>query len=440
MRAAYLHDLRRSLLNRTLLLLLAVLVAAGLGLGYLTASLSAAQQERGYYLVGEVQANASGARLVGLVVSSSGAPAAGARVFYVGPGGREEVATTNASGYVSVELAPGPVAVTVEVGGRNYTLVPAPAAVVGVDLAAREATLVFAAPPSPGLLYYRAYEYQEPEAQLLRIAAARPANATYLGEYGPGIHEVRIRVEPDEPVVVVVLEPVAAPGAPVVAGNVTEYVTAGALMARALRDSALAEAAGVVAEFLPLAGVFLVNDLFARPRATRAIELVLARPITKPELFSSRYLGGLGALAVSAAAASAALGAASWPVLGVAAGPADVAAVFGSLLASLAGLYSLLYLVAALTRRHFLAAAIVLYLALYLANPGLLLAAATGSAWALYVSPYSVASAALQERLAAGLYQLLPEVSYAGLAAAAAAWAAAPALAAAAIYSRSDEA
>ena len=430
MRTAFLYDMRRSMLDRKVLMLLVILIAAGLGLGYLVSRGALVKQEQGYFFVASAQGNASGAYFTGIVLSSSGSPAARARVFYVGPEGHEEVAITNASGCVTVALARGPAVVTLEVDGHNYTLQPTAVAVVGVDLAARKAMLVFAAPQMPGLLYYRAYFYQS-------FVKSR-TNLTYLGDYGPGIHEVQIAIVPDLPSVVLVLEPLTAPNGTGSLGNVTYTVTVPAVMARTLMRSALVEAASVFAEFFPLVGVFLVNDQFASLRSSGAIEFVLARPITKSQLLLSRYIGGLTAMLISSLVTSASLAAASWVVFNERVGPGGLGVVFAALLAALTGFYSLLYLVAVLTRRNFTVIAIVLYLLLYLFNVSAIASFITGRSWPLYMTPLSIASSVMDQYFR--VQTLTQQISYTYAALSAALWAATPTVAALMIYRASAEA
>ena len=430
MRTAFLYDMRRSMLDRKVLLLLIVLIAAGVGLGYLVSRGAFIQQEQGYFFVASPQRNASGTYFTGVVLSSSGSPVAGARIYYVGPEGHKVVAVTNASGFVTVVLGSGPAVVTLEVNGHNYTLQPTALAVVGVDLAAKKATLVFAAPQMPGLLYYRAYVYQS--------LMTRKTNLTYLGDYGPGVHYVQFPIVPDLPYVNLVLEPVIAPNGTAAVGNVTYGVAVPALMARNLINSSVVEAASVFAEFFPLVGVFLVNDQFATLRSSGAIEFVLARPITKTQLLLSRYLGGLTALLISSLATSASLAVASWFVFNERIGLGGLGVVFAALVAALTGFYSLLYLVAVLTRRNFTVTAIILYLVLYLFNVPAIASFITGRSWPLYLTPLGVASSVMEQYF--GVQTLAQPISYAYAALSAVLWALTPIVAALVTYRASAEA
>ncbi len=418
MKNAYLYDMKRSMFNRTLLIMLVVLIAAGLGLGYLVARY-AVTQSQDYYAVSEPLPN--GSQLC-LLLSPTGAPMGNVTVFYYGITGQPVRAVTNSTGFL-VMTSRGFGQVTAEIDGRNVSFIVTELAVVDVNLRARTAYLVFAVPSEPGAVAFRAFFYQ---SALTSFGRPHGENMTYLGEFQPGIWEVPIHIVLDKPVVNVVLEPTG----PAATGNVSYLITVGELMARSLRSSALVESVSVFAEFFPLAGLFLVNDLFAGLRSSRAIEFVLARPITRLQLIMSRYLGGLVALLLSSLVTAVALAGASWLVFGESVGAEGLGVVLGSLVAALAGFYSLLYLVSVLTRRGFLVASILLYLVLYLFNLGEILSFITGRSWPLYMTPLSVASSIMGQYFGNGVFS----IGYTGAVIAAVLWAVAPIAIAVPVY------
>ncbi|MGC9113161.1 ABC transporter permease subunit [Acidilobus sp.] len=190
----------------------------------------------------------------------------------------------------------------------------------------------------------------------LRGGITNYTEAQYLGEYGPGIWRAEVRVKP-EPLVIITAVPVNSSSA----ANETTKLLSPELELKSVAFQPMATAANIMAKFLPLVALFLTNDLFARLRATRAIEFLLARPITKGQLVTSRYSAGLLALLISSLLASAALGIIVYLMAGPVVTLSDVLVVFAASFASAAAFYSLLYLVSATTRKHFIAVAVILY-------------------------------------------------------------------------------
>lgn len=430
MRGTFIYDVRRSTLNRMLIILLVGLIAAGVGLGYAFSRLVAAQSgvTEYHFVVASPVSSSPGGEL-GLLLSNSG-PLGGVTVYYGAINvttGRAlaVVARTNSSGYL--RLAPG-VRVTYMyalIDGSNRSVDITPVAVTNFNLASRQATLVFAVPNTSYPSMYSLYV-----AQQARFNSN--FSWTYVGAFGPGVHQVRVRLDINKPILRVGLSASNSTGELLVSAaiNVPQ------LMVSSLRSQALSEALDVFAEFFPLAGLFLVNDLFARHRSTGAIEFILARPLTKLQLITSRYTGGLVALVLSSLVTALAVTASASAFYGLQFRAAVALVAFASLLTDLAGFYSLLYLVAVLTRRSFLVIAIVLYLLLYLFNVGEVLSFILNSSWPLYLTPLSSASSILANYLRTSIFS----VSYLYAAVSSAAWAVVPAALAFMIYNREAEA
>lgn len=433
MRSTFLYDVRRSFLNRTLVALLVVLLAAGVGLGYAFSRLTLSQSGPGYYIVAATSQNGATSGPVGLLLSPSG-PLGNTRLYLVVMNETTRTvmtleARTNSSGYFALGPGLDVISARAVVNGANVSAAISGAAAVDLNLRLREAVLYFALPSSPQA------NYSVFVSQARQPVSLSNLSWTYLGTFGPGIHRVNVRIELDRPVLVVGYS----------TSNSTRDLEGGyevnvpQLMVESLRSESLGEAVGIFTEFFPLAGLFLVNDLFARHRSTRAIEFILARPLTKLQLIASRYSGGLVALLLSSIVTALAVTAAASAVFGVSFSVGLPLMVFASIVAALAGFYSLLYLVAVLARKSFLVIAIVLYLLLYLFNVGEVTAFILNASWPLYLTPLSSAMSMLDRYL--GTSALVGfSVSYLYASLSAAAWAAVPAALAFIIYDRMPEA
>lgn len=424
MKGAALYDLRRSLLNKALIIIVIAVVALGAGIAYLELSLS--RSIAPYYIVIEPFHNGSA---LGLLLSPSGSPLGNARIYVIYPNSSPGVLVTNSSGYVLIGsgVGIGPV----YVNGANRSVMLGTAALVNVNLRAGRATLFFSVYPEPGAREFKVYVRQ---AELgLRGRIINYTAAQYLGEYGPGIWRAEVRVGP-EPAVVITAVPVNSSSAT----NETTELMPPELELKSVAFQPMATAANIMAEFLPLVALFLTNDLFARLRSTRAIEFLLARPITKGQLLTSRYSAGLLALLISSLLASAALGLIVYLMAGPVVTLSDALVVFAASFASAAAFYSLLYLVSAATRGHFIAIAVILYIVLYLFNFSFIAAAVAQRPWLVYAGPLGAAGSIISGYL--GVSSLLQSgVSYSEAAASLAAWAVVPIAAAIALYSRSGE-
>ncbi|MGC9071214.1 MAG: ABC transporter permease [Acidilobus sp.] len=391
MTAALPYDLRRSALNRTLIIVLAVVLVAGIGLTYLEAGV-ATSQGKTYYLVTYVLQNGS---IVGLAVSPGGEPLPGVKVYTSGG-----IYETNSSGFLIItSSALG--AAYAYVNGQNRSLFITMTAIVNVNYDKGTATLIFSVPYITGVNEYKVYFYQ----QELALRPKR-TNSTLLGYFGPGIHLVsNLKVNVSMPGYVVELVPALnqsrdqAPGpTPGISvrvvtptnGSITLAGVSQLLMARKLAAQALATTALVFSEFFPLSGLFVVNDLIARPRSTRAIEFILARPITRSQLLASRYSAGLFSMALWAAVAVVITGVVASALFGVPLRLASILVTFSSVAGQAMAFLSLLVLISVLTRRSYIAAAVVAYLLMYIFNPAYLLGL-MGFTSAIYATPYSSA-------------------------------------------------
>jgi len=116
-------------------------------------------------------------------------------------------------------------------------------------------------------------------------------------------------------------------------------------------------------EFFPIAFLYLAYVFMARPRTTGALEFVLARPVTRWDVYLTRFLAGIAAILVFSGVAVAAIIAGNQFLLGVGLDAGSAATLYLGLVAALAGFYSLCYMFsAALRSGAYLAASIASYL------------------------------------------------------------------------------
>lgn len=461
MRSPIIYDIRRSLLRPATLILALVLALAGAGLAYLVlGSFTIAQSQSQYYLVFTGRAISGGIsepEYIGLVITAQGQPVGGARVLIDG-----HWYTTNSSGYVLFNLSTGMYSyLTVNVGGVNYTASLVNAIIVDVDLASRSGELFAAAPPLPLMVnrsvVYNVYYYQ---GQLFAVGRASYTSLTYLGHLEPGsIGHWRIRLVLNKPVVYIYMNLTNAssgdpgPGVTVVTSTAATGTSVTALPPVTLEvivpqlevseAKAIAEAMAfeLLAEFLPLAALLVVNDLFAKPRASGALDYVLSRPITKGQLYTSRLLSGLAAMIIGVIIGALLTSLVVAVVLRVGIDVTALAYASLALVVDILSFYSLLYMISVLTPRHYMAVSAALYVVLYLVNIfGIL--ALMGYPWMVYLSPRSLFQSLLSLgglSPSVGIISALPaSQSLSGTVIASATWIIAPALLGFIIYRRQD--
>lgn len=106
---------------------------------------------------------------------------------------------------------------------------------------------------------------------------------------------------------------------------------------------------GLFALFFPVVVLYLIYVYVAKPRSQGALEFVLARPITRLELFATRYTAGVLVVLVATGLFYIALSAAIYFLTGVSTSPTGTLLLFAGLASSLIAFYSLCYLLASLT-------------------------------------------------------------------------------------------
>lgn len=120
----------------------------------------------------------------------------------------------------------------------------------------------------------------------------------------------------------------------------------------------------VFSEFFPIAFLYLAYVFMARPRSNGALEFILARPVTRLDVYATRYLAGV----LLALTAPLLFTIALYASIAVIAGPGAVEPgvlllLYTGMAVSMAAFYSLCYGLAANTKStSYLVAAIILYL------------------------------------------------------------------------------
>ncbi|ADV64833.1 ABC transporter permease subunit [Desulfurococcus mucosus] len=123
---------------------------------------------------------------------------------------------------------------------------------------------------------------------------------------------------------------------------------------------------GLFSGFFPIVVLYLGYVLIAKPKTQGALEFILARPITRRDLYLTRYAAGVLVALAAPAVFTIALYTGVYSTLRVALNPLDALLIYLGLAASLAGFYTLCYYIAVEARgASYLAITITLYL-LYL--------------------------------------------------------------------------
>ncbi|ADM27327.1 hypothetical protein Igag_0489 [Ignisphaera aggregans DSM 17230] len=117
------------------------------------------------------------------------------------------------------------------------------------------------------------------------------------------------------------------------------------------------------AQYFPIILLYLAYVLVAKPRSSGALEFVLARPITRLDLYLVRYLAGILITVIASALFLLGIGIASAILIGITLDIYSFTILYLGLIAALTSFYSLCYMVASSTRSSsYLAIAIALYL------------------------------------------------------------------------------
>lgn len=116
-------------------------------------------------------------------------------------------------------------------------------------------------------------------------------------------------------------------------------------------------------EFFPIAVIYISYTLVAKPRSTGALEFVLARPMTRFDLYLSRYLAGAIIIVISSVILSIVLAIFQPLVLRIGLDPWGYMLLYLGILASLLTFHTLCYAIASTTRSGlYLAISITLYI------------------------------------------------------------------------------
>lgn len=116
-------------------------------------------------------------------------------------------------------------------------------------------------------------------------------------------------------------------------------------------------------QFFPVVLLYLVNILLAKPRSSGALEFVLARPITRLDLYLTRYLAGVLTVAIVSALFLLGINIANKMLVGITLDAYSITMLYLGLVAGLVSFYSLCYMIASIARSGlYLAIAIALYL------------------------------------------------------------------------------
>jgi len=116
--------------------------------------------------------------------------------------------------------------------------------------------------------------------------------------------------------------------------------------------------------FFPIVFLYLAYVMLAKPKATGALEFILARPVTKWDLYMTRFLSGILVALVSSAIFVVALDIASLALWGITFSPYVSIVMFLALFVGLTAWYSFCYMIASGIKSSsgYLAVSIVLYL------------------------------------------------------------------------------
>ncbi len=338
-----LYDFRRSVLRPSLVVLVILSLAAGAGIAYLDISTMAMRQPS-YYVVfgysGPLELNGS-QKLLGYLFNQQGTGLGGATLYLAGA-----KVITNSSGYFHWESSPTrPLVIDKLVKfsfhGSNYTAKVGFNAIVGINIVSHSATLIVGA--RPGLSIY--FNQSKSFPYMTIYAPGGYKNMTYLGVATSPIFRHAISLNARLPYASYA-EVNSTKGMVVMSGYTEIYQ----LLVPTSYSMVLFYSATIFAEFFPIMAFYLVYAMFVSPRATGALEFILARPVTKRGLFAARYMSGALTLLVSAGIVAAALGITVAFLLGVQPTYSDIGLIFAGLSVELLAYFSLSFLVGTLVR------------------------------------------------------------------------------------------
>ncbi|MGC9187269.1 MAG: ABC transporter permease subunit, partial [Fervidicoccaceae archaeon] len=119
----------------------------------------------------------------------------------------------------------------------------------------------------------------------------------------------------------------------------------------------------IFAEFFPIVVLYIGYALIAKPRSMGALEFLLARPVTRWDLYYTRYIAGVLTILTSSALFFIAFNIGNMILIGHTLGAEQLLIAFMGVAGSLTAFYSLCYFIsAALSSRKYLAVTIFLYI------------------------------------------------------------------------------
>jgi ABC-2 type transport system permease protein len=119
----------------------------------------------------------------------------------------------------------------------------------------------------------------------------------------------------------------------------------------------------IFAEFFPIVVLYIAYALIAKPRSMGALEFLLARPVTRWDLYYTRYIAGVLTVLTSSALFFIAFNIGNMILIGHTLGAEQLLIAFMGVAGSLTAFYSLCYFIsAALSSRKYLAVTIFLYI------------------------------------------------------------------------------
>lgn len=133
--------------------------------------------------------------------------------------------------------------------------------------------------------------------------------------------------------------------------------------ARRVTATMLQQSSSLFNFFFPIVALYLAYIYIAKPRAQGALEFLIARPITRLDLFTTRYVAGVLVLVASSILFIASLNVAIYAIFSTAIEGYVLMLLLGSTIASLVAFYSLCYFVSTVAKGgSYLALTIFLYL------------------------------------------------------------------------------
>lgn len=117
-----------------------------------------------------------------------------------------------------------------------------------------------------------------------------------------------------------------------------------------LVQSVIGTGLGMYMVFFPIAVLYMVYSLFVKPRSIGALEFVLARPITRDDLYLSRYLAGVASIVLSTGVFIAVVGPFIYTFIGLGISVYHYTLLFLGMVASFVSFYTLCYAIASMAR------------------------------------------------------------------------------------------